>query len=182
MKIAYLMNTYPLISTTFIRREIEALEGLNVKIERYAVRRWSERLVDARDLQEVERTKYFLSGNFPGLVTAFFREALANPKAVWRGIAATRRLAASGAGINIKHAAYLLEAVYLRRRARLDDVRHVHAHFATNATHVAMLSRIMGGPTYSFTAHGPDEFDSSRALNFDEKLANASFAVAISKY
>ena len=180
MKIAYLMNTYPMTSTTFIRREIEALEALSVRIERYAVRRWSEKLVDPRDLREAERTKYFLSGNISGLFSAFFQEAFANPNALWRGIAATWRLAANGGGISIKHMAYLLQAVYLRRQARLDDVQHVHAHFATNATYVAMLSHIMGGPTYSFTAHGPDEFECSRALNFDDKLSNASFAVAIS--
>lgn len=182
MKIAYLMNTYPMTSTTFIRREIEALERLDVKIERYAVRRWSEKLVDAHDLQESERTKYFLSGNLSGLIAAFFTEAFANPKAIWRGISATRKLAASASGHSIKHIAYLLQAIYLLKQARLDGVPHVHAHFATNATTVAMLSRFMGGPTYSFTAHGPDEFDNSRSLNFDDKLSNTEFAVAISHF
>ena len=40
MKVAYLMNTYPLVSTTFIRREIHALEELGVQVERFAVRTW----------------------------------------------------------------------------------------------------------------------------------------------
>ena len=182
MKIAYFMNTYPMTSTTFIRREIEALETLNVKIERYAVRRWREQLVDPRDLTEVERTKYFLTGNLSGLLFTFFKEVFANPHAIRRGLTAAWRLAARGEGISIKHVAYLLQAVYLRRQARLDDVQHIHAYFATNATYVAMLSHIMGGPSYSFTAHGPDEFDCSRALNFDDKLSNASFAVAISRH
>ena len=46
MKIGYLMNTYPLTSTTFIRREIESLEALGKEVKRYAVRHWSEKLVD----------------------------------------------------------------------------------------------------------------------------------------
>lgn len=182
MKIAYLMNTYPMTSTTFIRREIQALERLGVTIERYAVRRWSERLVDTNDLKEAGRTTYFLSGNVPGLIATFLKETFTNPRAVWRGVSATRKLASSAGGLNIKHAAYLLQAVYLLKQARLDGIPHVHAHFSTNATTVAMLSRIMGGPTYSFTAHGPDEFDDARSRNFDDKLANTAFAVAISNF
>nr|WP_246712344.1 glycosyltransferase family 4 protein [Rhizobium rosettiformans] len=40
----------------------------------------------------------------------------------------------------------------------------------------------MGGPRYSFTAHGPDEFLNETAANFGLKIQNASFAVAISEY
>lgn len=56
MRIGYLLNTYPLTSTTFIRREIEALEAHGVSLKRYAIRRWSEPLVDARDRAEQNRT------------------------------------------------------------------------------------------------------------------------------
>ncbi len=48
MKIAYLMNAYPMTSTTFIRREIEALESLGMPVHRHAVRTWEGRLVDPR--------------------------------------------------------------------------------------------------------------------------------------
>jgi hypothetical protein len=58
MKIAYLMNSYPMASTTFIRREIHALEELGVDVKRFAVRPWSEQLVDARDLDERDKTTY----------------------------------------------------------------------------------------------------------------------------
>ena len=33
MNVAYLMNAYPMTSTTFIRREIEALESLGLRID-----------------------------------------------------------------------------------------------------------------------------------------------------
>ena len=33
MKLAYLLNTYPLISTTFIRREIQAIEALGQPVD-----------------------------------------------------------------------------------------------------------------------------------------------------
>jgi len=182
MKIAYLMNTYPMTSTTFVRREIEALERLGLDVKRYAIRVWREQLVDARDVAEVDRTHYMLTGNTAALLAAFSRELLVNPRGTWRGIRATWRLAANAGGLSIKHFAYLLQAAYLRQMARLDRIEHIHAHFSTNATAVAMLSRLMGGPSYSFTAHGPDEFDDAARSSLDAKIANAAFAVAISHY
>ena len=40
----------------------------------------------------------------------------------------------------------------------------------------------MGGPPFSFTAHGPEEFDNPLALGIDEKIRHAAFVVAISEY
>ena len=46
---------------------------------------------------------------------------------------------------------------------RAPGVDHLHAHFGTNPAEVAMLARELGGPPYSFTVHGPEEFDKPRA-------------------
>jgi glycosyltransferase involved in cell wall biosynthesis len=75
-----------------------------------------------------------------------------------------------------------MQAAYFRQISKSQHIDHVHAHFATNATAVAMLSRAMGGPSYSFTVHGPDEFMISARLNFDVKVCHAAFVIAISNY
>jgi glycosyltransferase involved in cell wall biosynthesis len=59
---------------------------------------------------------------------------------------------------------------------------HVHAHYGTNSTTVALLCRTLGGPPYSFTTHGPEEFDRPLALGLDYKIRDAAFAVAISEH
>jgi glycosyltransferase involved in cell wall biosynthesis len=61
-------------------------------------------------------------------------------------------------------------------------MKHVHAHFGTNSTAVAMLCRALGGPTYSFTTHGPEEFDKPTAIRLDEKIKHAAFVVGISEF
>lgn len=182
MKIAYLMNTYPMTSTTFIRREIEALEERGLRIKRYAVRGWSEGLVDPRDIAEQTRTEYLLSGNVAGLVFAFLREMLVNPAGLLRGLALCYRLNRAAKSALVQHVAYLLQAVYLRQRSRADAVDHIHVHFSTNATAVAMLACAMGGATYSFTAHGPNEFDAPELSSLATKIENAAFVVAISHF
>jgi colanic acid/amylovoran biosynthesis glycosyltransferase len=80
------------------------------------------------------------------------------------------------------HLAYLIEACVLRGWFTRNNVQHVHAQFGTNATAVAALCRALGGPPYSFTTHGPEEFDQPRALSLGEKVHRAAFAVAVCWY
>ena len=57
--IAYLVNQYPAVSHTFIKREIVALERQGIDVTRFAVRSGNS-LVDPGDLQEQARTSYLL--------------------------------------------------------------------------------------------------------------------------
>ena len=93
-KIAYLLNSYPMTSTTFIRREIEALERLGLEIRRYAVRHWDQRLVEPLDLAEQQRTHYLLTGHVAQVIASFFLELVSNPGGLARGIALWLRLCA----------------------------------------------------------------------------------------
>ena len=45
-----------------------------------------------------------------------------------------------------------------------------------------MLAHQLGGPAYSFTVHGPEEFDKPQFLGLAEKIRRAAFVVAISSY
>lgn len=181
MTLGYILNTYPVTSGTFIRREIEALERRGLEVRRFAVRRWDQELVDPRDIAEQERTEYLLSGNKAGVLKALGKELSANPGGVARALDAARELASSGGGF-VRPFAYLAEAALLKQRCKAEGVTHLHSHFGTNACAVAMLSRLMGGPSYSFTAHGPDEFADAPRMRFDLKVGHAAFAVAITHY
>jgi glycosyltransferase involved in cell wall biosynthesis len=45
-----------------------------------------------------------------------------------------------------------------------------------------MLCHALGGPPYSFTVHGPEEFDKATAIALEEKIKRAAFVVAISSF
>ena len=62
MNIAYFINQYPRVSHTFIRREILALERRGFKVQRIALRGWSEPTPDPQDRQEQDLTRYVLRG------------------------------------------------------------------------------------------------------------------------
>ncbi len=182
MKLAYLMNSYPITSTTFIRREIESLEQLGLPVTRYAVRHWDGKLVDPADMAETARTHYLLTGNLKNLILSFFSVALAQPLSFLKGLSLWLKVCRNAGALDVRLVAYLLQATYFLRRARADAIDHVHVHFSTNATTVAMLAHRMGGPGYSFTAHGPDEFVDPTAASLHLKVEQARFVVAISNY
>jgi colanic acid/amylovoran biosynthesis glycosyltransferase len=182
LNIAYLMSTYPMTSTTFIRREIEALEELGVNIPRYAVREWDGALVDPRDVREKKRTLYLLTNSVRGLFVSSILTLLFNPVGLWRALKVWMKLLRNADGRYVKHFAYLMQATYFSRLTRLEKIDHVHVHFATNATTVALLARQLGGPSYSFTVHGPDELLEPVALSFSLKIEHAAFIVAISQF
>ena len=60
MKIAYLINTYPRPSHSFIRREIHALERMGWNIHRFAMRTDAHMLIDPADIAENTRTEHIL--------------------------------------------------------------------------------------------------------------------------
>jgi glycosyltransferase involved in cell wall biosynthesis len=182
MRIAYLINQYPQTSHSFIRREIEALEASGTEVLRYTVRPVNQPLVDPGDEAERQKTRAVLSVGAKGLAAALLRMAFTRPGA----FLAAARLAIrfgrpSERGVPI-HLIYLAEACVLTSWLNEAGVQHVHAHFGTNSATIAVLCRALGGPPFSVTIHGPEEFDSPRALCLGEKVRHASFVVGISEF
>ena len=190
MHLAYLVNTYPRASHSFIRREIQALERQGLKIHRFAMRSDRAALVDAGDLQEDASTEHLLSAGAGRIFVRALGWMVLHPLASLQALRLALRCGASGAGAGgvpgtggrLRHLIYLTEAAYLARRCADLRISHLHAHFGTNSTTVAMLCAALGGPGYSFTVHGPEEFDAPLALSLPEKLSRARFAVAISSF
>lgn len=182
LKVAYLLNQYPMPSQTFIRREIAALEAEGVPVERYSIRATDGSVVDPADRAEVDRTRVILDVGRPRAALAVLRRAVTSPG---RFLSALRRSVdlgrGSSRGVPI-HLAYLAEACILVGWLRTQRITHVHAHFGTNATTVALLTKELGGPQYSFTVHGPEEFDRPEGLKLGEKVADSAFTVAITDF
>jgi glycosyltransferase involved in cell wall biosynthesis len=182
MKVAYFINQYPKVSHSFIRREILALERQGVEVERIALRGWRDKVVDTEDMAEQTKTFYVLEQGLRGLACAMLGQALRTPVAFIRALIQALRMGRGSHRLFIYHLAYLFEACRVLAHLREHPVRHIHAHFGTNSAEVVMLARTLGGPPYSFTAHGPEEFDHPAALHLREKIENAAFVVAISSY
>ena len=182
LRVAYLVNQYPKVSHSFIRREIVALEALGVAVDRYAIRGWSEPIADPADTEERAKTCYLLSDGLAPLVIDALRTFARAPARFVRAAALALRLSRRAERPLAYHLVYLAQACRLGAWLRASGAQHLHAHFGTNAAEVALLANVLGGPPYSFTVHGPEEFDKPAALHLREKIAHAAFVVAISSF
>ena len=182
MRLAYFINQYPKVSHSFIRREIVALERQGFSVCRIALRGWAEALVDPDDLMEREKTQYVLQDGILPLFFATLRMAFSRPLRLMAALCLALRMSRLNERSWAYHLIYLAEACRIAAWMKQFGAQHVHAHFGTNSTEVVMLAAAMGGPAYSFTVHGPEEFDKPLGLHLKEKIARSAFVVAISSF
>jgi glycosyltransferase involved in cell wall biosynthesis len=182
VRLAYFCNLYPAVSHSFVRREIEAVERAGHMVHRFSVRAARADIKEPADRREAEHTEVVLGQGLVRLLLAAGLLLLTRPIRTLDAIGAAARLSGPGVKQKVRHLAYWLEAAWLARRLDRLGVEHLHAHFGTNPAAVAMIAHAWGGPPFSFTAHGPDEFDAPVSLSLPGKVEAASFVAAISSY
>lgn len=181
-RLAYLVNQYPKVSHTFIRREILALERRGLSVSRFSIRGWDSPVADPVDEEERAKTRYILQAGPFALLRATLATLLGRPRASFKALKAALSMSRRSLRPWPYHLIWFAEACLLRQWLELDRIDHLHAHFGTNSADVALLQNLLGGPDYSFTIHGPDEFDQAPMLNLPRKVEGARFVAVISAF
>lgn len=170
--IAYVAKVFPRVSETFVINELRALEELGEKPVVFSLHRNPATVAHAI-LEELEA---------PIVVV---EDIAVEDKAVKQ---AAERLADALAVPAAERARYLPRkyvrlAVAMAGLVESHGVRHLHAHFASRAGHVAALAAALAGRTFSITAHAKDIYhrDVDRGL-LAWKLRRADFAVTVTDF
>lgn len=191
MTVAYLTSQYPALSHTFIEREVRAVRAAGVDVATFSVRPCPpEDLKSAAMLEDAETTPTLRGSSLSTWAEAHARLARRNPRVLAAGL---RRALASGPRTpkgRTWQLFYLAEAVLLYERLRERGITHVHAHFANVACDVARLVTHLGrtedGPDsdwrWSFTMHGPTEFEAVDAFDLPAKVRSADGVSCISDF
>lgn len=187
--VGYVVSGYPGVSHTFIMREVQALRSAGVSVHTYSVRAAATSdILSADDVVEAERTTALLPVSPLRLahvvLSSWARHPSAHSAALFRAL---RR--GKGSRGRLWQVFYFFEAVLLRRYCVRDGVSHLHAHFANNAADIARTTADLGqrvdGPgtwSWSFTMHGPTEFDDPVRFGLAAKVVDAAFVACISHY
>ncbi len=182
MRVAYLINQYPKVSHSFIRREILALERQGFEVLRVALRGWDAAPIDDHDAVEQARTRYVLRGGIASLGMALLWALVTTPRLFLSALSLAGYMSRRADRPLPIHLVYLAEACLIANWMRTGDIAHLHAHFGTNPAEVAMLVHELTGLPWSFTVHGPEEFDKAEFIGLGEKIRRCSFVVAISSF
>lgn len=183
-RIAYVAGEYPLVSLTFVQREIAALRARGIDVITCSMRRTPPAQHPGPAEREAARTTFHVieAMRDPRRLLAAQRHALSRPRRYLRTLGLAWRTRPPGLRAALYQCAYFLEATILARHVAEAGVGHMHNHFVTGSATVTMLASELAGIPYSFTLHGPNDLVDPRRWRLDEKTARARFVVAISHY
>lgn len=181
MRLAYLLSRYPTVTHTFLLREIRALRDSGFEIHVISVH-GSDRpieLLSALEKEERDRTYVVLQVGLVSLARAHLSAMLRRPWSYLAGAIYALRLGGLDLQKMFSNAMYFGEAIVVGIEARRRGVTHVHSHFSST---VALLAARVFPLTFSATIHGPAEFADTKGYYLPQKIAEAKFLCAISKY
>jgi colanic acid/amylovoran biosynthesis glycosyltransferase len=175
MTLGYVVSRYPLLSETFILREMWELErqGHNVRI--YPLRPVAG-LRHAR--ATALRAPVWRAGWCNPRSQAYWLQR--RPKAYLTTLAEALWQNRGDANLWLGAMAYWPKAAAIARRMQRDQVDQIHAHYATHPALAAYIAHRLTGIPFSFTAHAHDIF-LHRAM-LQRKIAAASQVIAISRF
>ncbi len=178
-RIAYIVGAYPLLTTTFIDREIDLLRRLGIVVDVVALRRPHGSL--SPDQQRlVDHVEYVLPVSASHLARSHLAFMLGRPVTFWRTLLHLLSRPHPTLRSRLKTMLHFGEGVhvaYLLRPGRHD---HIHAHFVDRATTVALVAGRLLDLPYSATAHANDIY--VRPVLLPEKLSEARFVVTCTQY
>lgn len=203
LRVAYIMSRFPKLTETFILYEMLAMEQLGVRIEVYPLLRARKTAVHqegasvwAKITQLFSRAQGDLKIH-PESAT-FIDRANFEPFFSWRIMRAHSYfllhkpltyfgtlftlMRATWGSLNFFLGALSLfpKTVYFARHMEINQVAHIHAHFANHPATAAFVIHRFTGIPYSFTAHGADLQVDQHMLR--EKVHEAAFVVTISSF
>lgn len=185
MRIAYICNRYPSVSTAFIHEEVEALRALGVDVHTFSVRRANmNELVSPAYQQAAATTHAVVPPRWVELLRAHARAITTRPIRYLSTLRLALHLSPPGLRGRLWQLFHFTEAMPVWDQCRGRELRHLHAHFVNAATDVALLVTHFGGPgwSWSLTLHGPAEFYDVSKVRLPEKVARARFVVCISDF
>ena len=179
MTIAYVTQTFPALTQTFVYRETLALEGRGFNIMTCAIWKPDTDSLSQESRHLVDRSFYVFPISWFRFFVAHLYFLLTRPIKYVGTLLFVLTRKGERAKNRLRTLFHFSEAVYLAPEVGKRHVVHVHAHFTINAATVALvLSRLLG-ISFSFTAH--NDFFTDRIL-LKDKVQEARFIVAISEF
>ncbi len=180
-KIGFLIPEFPIQTHAFFIREREELKKLGVDTVLISTRRPDGQAglaAHAWAAEAAKETTYLFPLGFTTWVNAVITIILAGPCAWWKCVKAIFGRSDMTLVERLKMPVMMMTGAYLKRFCQVQQLSHVHVHSCANAANVAMFSRILNGPSYSLTLHGPMQ---DYGTNQENKWKYAAYCIVITQ-
>ena len=178
LRLTYLHGRYPVLTETFIDREIQRLLARGVELRIVSIRRPGDDL-SATQRELSRRVEYLLPASPVGVAVAMLWGLILHP-ATFLWTLAWLLSRPHPSGTRGRTALHFVTGVYAAWRLRDRLVVHIQAHFVDRAATVALVASRLLGTTYSVTAHAQEIYVNPVLLR--ERIGQAAFAVTCTEY
>ncbi|MFN0087685.1 MAG: glycosyltransferase [Blastocatellia bacterium] len=181
---AYLINKYPMISRTFIMREVQRLRDLGCEIETISIegadRSFEELTREERE--EAARTHAIAEIGAAGAWMAHLEALMTAPGAWIRGLLFAVSLGGADARRILDSLGRFRQAALVGRWMRRRGLTHLHAPDGAPGATVAMIAAKIYRLTFSFTAQGAEAYFYAAGNNLTAAVENAAFVACADVY
>jgi colanic acid/amylovoran biosynthesis glycosyltransferase len=156
IRIGYLVPEFPGQTHIFFWRELAALKKMGIDADVVSTRPPNRALMPHSWTQTaIQRTTYLTKPGLPevaGGASVLLRAGLKSWRRCLKVIRDDRTLSWRG---RARLAGLVPFGAELACLAKERGWKHIHVHSCGDAANIAMFSRLLGGPSYSVTLHGP---------------------------
>ena len=178
--LAYLGRILPVISETFVVREIVALRRLGLSVQVFSLHPPETGVCHPEAPDLAREVKVLIQPLNPLFWLTHLWFALRFPGRYFHCLAAYVLTADEPYKSRRRCLSYFMVAPFAAWRLRRAGIQHLHAHFANAPASVALMAAALAGISFSFTAHAYDIFIDKLLL--PAKLAAAAFVACESRY
>jgi glycosyltransferase involved in cell wall biosynthesis len=179
--IAVLLSRFPLVTETFILREIIELERQGQPVVLVPLLRETPAVMHREAGQWVSRALYTPFLSLP-ILASNLRALRNRPRQYLRLLGKVLVGSLRSPSLLLGTLGIIPKSVYLAEQLRVQGIRHLHAHFATHPAMSALIISTLADTTFSFTVHAHDIFLRSSRAMLREKIRQASFVRSISRF
>ncbi len=177
--VAVLLTRFPSVTETFILREVIEMERQGCAVRLVPMLHESPPVVHEEAKPWISRALYTPFLSF-GILQANLRALMSRPV---RYLALLLRLVAGTAmhpDTLLKTLLIFPKSVFIARQLRREGIQHVHAHYATHPSTMALVIAALSDIPFSFTVHAHDIQVDRSLLRW--KLGQARFVRSISAF
>lgn len=160
-KVAFLAPTYPVLSETFIRTEVDSINACGHPV-------CVMTFIKHNDCSEFSYDTHVIGENVP--LSLF---ASLSPAGMFSALAFIAKQR------SMPKLSLFRYSLKLALQMRKEEINHVHAHFAQHTCAHAIVAAKMMGISSSFVAHGHDLYETP--FDVDLKVNSSNFVVAVCK-
>ena len=177
--IGYILQTYPDLTTTFIYREVLALQRCGFDITTFSVWKPTASKLSPESRVLMGSTYYIFPISWLRFIQRHLNFLLTRPvKYIGTAFYVLTRPGESWKN-RLRTLYHFGEAVYLAWEVHKRNIQHLHAHFTINAASIALIVARLLDISFSFTAH--NIFFTDRLL-LKEKVRESLFIAIISEF